>query len=827
MAAQQSKNEEGFSGVAAGLAFAGAVGAPLISGVAGAVFAPATRATQYEANVLLPNLRPTATDYIRLWNAGFIDWPNLVIAVSQYGINANSDEWKNIILMSAAMPPLETVLQQRRLGKLTIPVYNELIRIHGLKQPAWNDLIINPWVSWTRDEARILNELGGLTALEYEQLLKASGATHHEDREKFERLTKPPGPGEILDLVRRGLPPDVAEKYLILNGYTDSEARNSLLSLAERVLGVPESLDLRRRGLITEQELNEKLEANGLGSEQSRQAVKDLGKNIPSVGEILQMAGRRIFDSGSAGPWNLEEGLEDQPGYLYWTKVLGLTEGGTDLPDSPDTGKDFRKLLWKSNRMLPTFMDARLMLHLCRPVVGQEGSTAGENIPPWTEEDTLRLLKLQNVPADLANHLRGILYDPVTIQNTRVLIEELLIHPEEQEARVGGGVNQEQYFESLFLDMGLSPKNAKLMAWANAQHVLDKSMVSVRKKRRDLVLEKYRHGLLGRDAAAKDLLDFETSEVEAKAMMENTVNDQIVDVRRETNKLILKAYEIGAQDRASTRKRLTSDKADAINVDSLLNNIDAVVHLRLLGEQLKSIESGFMRGNTSEFELPGILKLAGFTDERSTQYIQEWKYQRHEQRRMLNTGEILALLKDGLITPDQAWVRLNNLGWDNVDSLIEIQKVQYDLASKLAGQQARAASAAMGAAAKAQAQASKANAKAQAATAKQAKANVAASYELLEKRNRFFASFAAAHKAFAKASDKGDVDGMDAARYKIMADWHSLNGDLADLLVTAVPSPQLVASLEVGAVPVAKALATPGSPPPPPPDKPEGSNATK
>lgn len=669
---------------------------------------------------------------IRLYHMGGMTWDELKNLLAFHGIDASLETWRKWVERTSGSAPLEQVLTAWRRGALGANEANGLpaevnaaLMRRGFNNRVQVDRLLYPYREWSAEEARTIRRLGEISADEYAKWLTASGMVQPADRAAFEKLIKVPNVGETLELFLRGdIDSTKTDKYLILNGFTDSEAMKELLGLRYR---------------------------------------------LPGSQEALHLAARRSADNDIAARLGLDDGLNDWPVYRKLLKAHGTDWGGAQLNAVDGEVIDWAKMHWRAAKSMPLFPEIKELRARLR---GDPANPATWSVPgrePWTDDKTRAVLKHLNFPDNIVEQIIGVQFDPVSIRHINLVISHIIRDTYHQDVALPIPEALHDEVEGVLLDHHANP------TWA------------------------------GRWA---DTLIKNAQEGRQTHLIHNYVNARTAD-RSE----VLAEYCVGVVSREKAIALLVGPECDEPLANMLVLTEFRKCRTKIVKTQIAALETDFITGKTSEAVARVAMASLGIDPVRANDYIVEWTWLRTEQRKVLATGDILRMVRDGYMSTFDALQRLQNIGWDNADALLELDHVQYQINRSQLAAQAKAQSQAARQAQRIATASAKASAAAAKTLAVQQRKNIAANYEMLLLRNKFLAQFAKEHKAYAKASTAGDVDGMNAARYQILTDWFAGQKQTYETLSQAVVDPAMIAALTGGAAGVSAAIST-GAPPP-------------
>jgi hypothetical protein len=101
------------------------------------------------------------------------------------------------------------------------------------------------------------------------------------------------------------------------------------------------------------------------------------------------------------------------------------------------------------------------------------------------------------------------------------------------------------------------------------------------------------------------------------------------------------------------------------------------------------IRSDYFGGEYNGQQANDLLVSSGMVPARAIQTVSRWSVVFHRKRRVLETGKIQSMVRNGLMSNDAAYIRLSNMGWTNADSLL----LGLETAQNVARDQARLATA--------------------------------------------------------------------------------------------------------------------------------------
>lgn len=645
-----------------------------------------------------------------------------ILAVRDY--NATVDEWKQVVRMSAAAAPLGTVVHDYY-RSLTEP--NELARSvpeaelifnlqrAGYKRPEDRDRVLRPFAHWDAKEVLRFRGAGLIDDATRDAMLKAAGLSHAEDL----RLT------------------------------------NASHSLPD--IGV--AIGLWFRGLITLERLNQLMALGGVIKPDMQDLLLKMAYKLPPPEMLSQWANVALWNEDFARRYELDDGYEDSPVASFFAAAQGVKDP-VALPGQPAGSTDWFKLMYRSKNEMPSFVDCLHMQRRLRPDPDRPGKALRSELPPWTLQNTLDVMKMKGLtPFFTRNMEAALVYEPLNLRFINHLLHPFLEHPE---------------FRARWEPVVGPPE--KWVAAAMADHG-------------------YRPEIC--DAAAAGLI----SQGQDAANLEGRAHEK--HLRQESRNEAMREYKDGTITYQEALQRMQDRWYTQDMAIKQLSLIDLEIKAGILERKVKAVKEAFFGGKVNFQVALAQLENLGVRDERRNQYMEEWSWERTEKVKMFSTGDILAAVKGHLMGPDEALARLRNLGWNQADAVLELAHVERDLATAAAKSAAANATKMANEAHKAQVEHDKQRKATAIELAKEVKERAKinrqvalASHEKLKAQSTYYASVHAANSAFEKARDKGDEEKMASLIEKEVADYHKYLIDQLKLVFQGQEVAHVVVPLE-------------------------------
>lgn len=395
------------------------------------------------------------------------------------------------------------------------------------------------------------------------------------------------------------------------------------------------------RGVITEGQLRTMMECHGLTRPQEQDYVIHLTRRIPSPGEI-----------GSYSVW---------PGFgLDRIKKLGLDaerpaeslqyahQSGEDWPltvTDPATGigreTNLGELGWESHwQTLPPGMAIEAFRRI-RPDNIAEIKREFPNAEPFTREDLEVWLKTANIPPGLRHIYQILAYRPLMKRDLQRLLQAGTMTPAE--------------LRSAFLSMGFAPWQA------------DKEVQAL------LRLERVRKGKLLRKTSESQIV---------QALALGAISDGDAAVR---------LYELTLEDpkdldafRAQPPDAQVADAKANPDVRRIISTVKLDLALSRLKEGQALQKHLFLSGITDRNQAGLNLQALGMQQARIDDLILEWVSLRKQDYKEASAQKILSWGKQGLLSINDVYTRLQNLNYNPSDIPYMIAEAQLALSLKQA-----------------------------------------------------------------------------------------------------------------------------------------------
>src|SRR5436190_7895506 len=404
--------------------------------------------------------------------------------------------------------------------------------------------------------------------------------------------------------------------------------------------------DAMLRGVITDKEWRVELTKLGYWEPAERRIAELALKNIPPYTDILQIAVKEGWDLPTVQRFGYDD--EFPPEFRHWMGKLGYN-WGEDVPNNQGQmvpGVPWPELLWRAHwqPIAPTQayqMQQRLNANNLWRFQGFVRGVEG-----WTQADTEQILKVADYPPKLRARLAAISYNPLGVRIVRrlfaasVYVPSLITDHMSQFGNAKGVAADDKAEFARFqaLDSGLSPPDAEL----------------------------YSALLLAEDQIAHDAPD--------RARVKRLADERA--------KIVLDGYRNGQVTQEQLGGVLAALNWSAAAIDLARDNADLSRRVSMGKFLLTRVRHDYYAGIYDGNQARAFWMARGVEQEWANYYITAWSLAFTRARRQFSTEKIVSLYVEGYIANAAASVRLLNLGWTNVDTLLLLAEGNARIADK-------------------------------------------------------------------------------------------------------------------------------------------------
>jgi hypothetical protein len=467
-----------------------------------------------------------------------------------------------------------------------------------------------------------------------------------------------PGEDEAAEAFLRGL---ISREYyeclMRLHGRAPETWEPFLLARSDR-LHPREAIQWVRRNEGSPEEEDDALRRAGYYDGVEAARFRELYDELPTIGDHLEWLRKNVFDDDYVRDFRLMEGFEER----FWVKF----------------GKDLRALgMKKENAAL------HYAAHWLNPSLTQLFELTQRNRPgrvdpaiQFTRDDLLRVMAEQDIGVYFRERLESISHPPPSL--TQLM------------SAYGSRVIDGPEFHARLMDLGYSDSDASLIVESRRLEVARQRANggagwgpqslrlgwAARTVTADFVRE--RMARLGYSPEeANDLMDRADSDNQARAVKYGQ--------RRavsESSKCALGAYKVGIgtrEDIQSLLEKIGWDKGDA---SSTLQAIDICTATATASAAVANLKKRYQKGGINEPQTREALAALGIVSERVDTYMASWAAPPEPKSPQIRAAQILRWVGQGLMTPQEAALRLERLGWKGDDRDLQLRAATAQLAQR-------------------------------------------------------------------------------------------------------------------------------------------------
>lgn len=449
-----------------------------------------------------------------------------------------------------------------------------------------------------------------------------------------------PGAGEIWSAWTRGFVSTERRDAMLQRSGVSKDWYSELIPAMQTQPVAGELVAMRNRSLITDAQYRNQLERLGFDSSTWGDIFDRLREEIPGPGDLVRFGVSHAFQPEIAGPLLL---YDERPEALdQWHDAVGLHRplGFQIVSDGIVREAKWADMYWSAHWRKLGYETLATFLHRFRPDQIARYRAMGYNVDTFDLEKFKTLIRIDDYPKYARDYLAAISFRPL---DSRWAIRGYTYD-----------VLRPAQIKNVFLDQGYDSDRA--------QQATD--IVIAQKEYRDRAPERA----------------FELAQIR-KAAVE-----------------IEHAYEVGTVDVNTASDALTAAFHSRPASEMALRTIDLKVRNGLLKAVIANVRHSYIAGAITDVEALAYLRNANVAEPRIALYLQGWITERGSVRKTATSAQILRWLQVGLIDAATAAIRLANLGWSNVDNLIQLaetgQKInKATVAAQAKDEKARAAQA--------------------------------------------------------------------------------------------------------------------------------------
>jgi hypothetical protein len=430
-------------------------------------------------------------------------------------------------------------------------------------------------------------------------------------------------------------------------GYDDFRA-NVLNLISQKQLSVNEDIAAWLRGLISDEELEERLYKLWY-EPKDRDIIKKLSQVIPGVQDLIRLAVREAWNDETSRRFEYDADYPQQ--VEEWAKKQGL---------SPDWVRRY----WRAHWELPSVSDGYEMLHRLRP---------GRTNVPFTKDDLETLLRTADIPRFFRERLIAISYQPYTRVDVRRMYKI-------------GILSKDEVYQA-YLDLGYDEEHAKNLTEFTVKYETGDSDTK-QEKYRELSLgvlkDGYLKGVIAESELVKRVSNLGYDADETKMIvdlyrLEKSVADKPAiksELKSKIRSIVEAGYSLGLLDRDKATQYLLSIGWLDTDISAYLDLLDYTLTLEDTSNKVNSIHKLYLSRLITEQEVYAELGKLAIPDAYQRRLLSNWKLEISTKQRMLTESQYRLAWTKGIIKEEDYRTALSGLGYGNyeIELLVKLYK---------------------------------------------------------------------------------------------------------------------------------------------------------
>jgi hypothetical protein len=462
-----------------------------------------------------------------------------------------------------------------------------------------------------------------------------------------------PGIGEAIDcLLQTTAPIEQVKCWMAVQG-ANFDVYTPVIDARRERLDDPELIQWMRRHDETDDSIVVALQSQGWFRLEEAQARVELYDELPSINDHLHWLQRGVFDDAYVADYGLLEGFEDR----FWAKF------GHDLRAQGYT-KERASLEYAAHWINPSIGQLAEMMQRLRPGRVDAGIT-------FTTTDFERILVEQDVAPYFRKRLEYVAYRTIPLRQLNQAAQQ-------------GRYDRAELVER-WKDIGFTATDSATLAdttlvtaarqRATAEHGYTAASISALAEY-GLIDKATANGYLNPQGFDSDSVDrlFEVAGLKHE-LAERKKHDE--GARQGYANLALKAYELGAVTKVVATDALRIAGYGDNAAELTLNTADLQTRMDSVKLAITTVHKAYLLGATDTGGAHNALAIAGVVEPMASTLVERWALEMSVPRVAASTNVILRWAKKGIISVQNAQIRLANLGWNPGDiqtSLLEIEQ---------------------------------------------------------------------------------------------------------------------------------------------------------
>lgn len=384
--------------------------------------------------------------------------------------------------------------------------------------------------------------------------------------------TKHIDPTSALQALRRKPELEKELRSIIATGGLDKISIEGIDSLIDQFLTPLDYERLRLRGILSEQQMNDKLHKLGYNDDDIT-SLNELMQVIPTPNDLIYLSVKEAFDDNLSGQFQHDEGFPAAFG--EWAVKQGLSQ-------------EWAQRYWRAHWNLPSFQQVAEMFQRLRPGVSSNQVTT---------DDVNQFLKMADYSPFWRERLKEIAYSPFTRVDVRRMYKT-------------GTLNEQQVKEA-YLDLGYDDKKAQALTEFTIAYEAEEETGIVRSS----VTAAYDSGMIDRATAEGMLAKGGYDAITLAFYLDAIDFNHSLDVKKIKLDNIHKRYVNGLTDESTVNSEINQLALPAERVTAMLELWGTERENQTTLLTITQMEVLLERKIVTEEDYTRIAKQRGYTDE--------------------------------------------------------------------------------------------------------------------------------------------------------------------------------------------------------------------
>ncbi len=374
--------------------------------------------------------------------------------------------------------------------------------------------------------------------------------------------------------------------------------------MAKQLLRANELIQAKWRGIISEKEYYEKMQANGYDKE-TADKLEQVMKYYPSPEDFIRFAVRDVFKEERVKKYELDKEFPEE--IVKYAEKTGMD-------------KEILKWYWRAHWNLPSPEQVMRMVNILQPAVLETQLPNGRKYGEKYSEFGIDYKKIETTYDDLSEYLAMADISPYWRDRFKALTFPPLTRVDLRRIYALGLISDEELFARL-LELGYSKLDAeRLMQFYKVyKHSSGRTLT------RTMIVEAYLEQLITKDDAVKLLEQIGYDKEEATFILQLAeAKEKQKDIKQEID-IYVKAYSRGIITEQELKDKLTKLKLTQDRIDYYVEKAKLMRHNTTKLPSKADIKKWLEDGIITEQEFVNLMKQLGYQEQFIQYYLAEVK----------------------------------------------------------------------------------------------------------------------------------------------------------------------------------------------------------